>query len=260
MKKLLILLLFPICAHAQIFPSDTIRTDTLANNLTTYNKVLRKLQMMSGTTLKTYFQAGLLTKTQYATLSARIAADSVLAAAKISTGANIPYSTITGTPTAGTGISISGNVITNTLPDQVVTLTAGNAIAITGTYPNFTIAMVQPAFTFPTRTFNTNYTVSTTKAAYLVYSITTSVTNPLLAGSSSATATLQYSTNGGTTWQTVSSIGQVSAIALAVTIQLQSGQTQLLGGLAPANALVRITYTGTGTNSSSIASSLEYYY
>lgn len=42
--------------------------------------------------------------------------------------------------TAGTGISISGGVVTNTAPDQTVALTAGTNITITGTYPNFTIS------------------------------------------------------------------------------------------------------------------------
>lgn len=50
--------------------------------------------------------------------------------------------------TAGTGISVSGGPITtsgsinvvNTAPDQVVSLTAGTNVTITGTYPSFTIA------------------------------------------------------------------------------------------------------------------------
>jgi fibronectin-binding autotransporter adhesin len=50
--------------------------------------------------------------------------------------------------TAGTGISITGSPITtsgtfnitNTAPDQVVSLTAGSNVTITGTYPSFTIA------------------------------------------------------------------------------------------------------------------------
>lgn len=41
--------------------------------------------------------------------------------------------------TAGTGISISDDVITNAAPDQVVGLTGGGITVITGTYPNFTI-------------------------------------------------------------------------------------------------------------------------
>ena len=45
--------------------------------------------------------------------------------------------------TASTGISVSqsgtGSTITNTAPDQVVSLTGAGTTAVTGTYPNFTI-------------------------------------------------------------------------------------------------------------------------
>ena len=48
------------------------------------------------------------------------------------------------TLTDGTGIDVTGTypsfTITNTAPDQTVVLTEGNGIDITGTYPNFTIA------------------------------------------------------------------------------------------------------------------------
>lgn len=43
-----------------------------------------------------------------------------------------------GTYTAGDGISLVGNIITNTKPDQTVTITGVN-LQVTGTYPNFTI-------------------------------------------------------------------------------------------------------------------------
>ena len=57
------------------------------------------------------------------------------------------------TATAGTGISISGSpitssgtlTITNTAPDQVVSLTASTGISISGSYPNFTITNTSPA-------------------------------------------------------------------------------------------------------------------
>lgn len=45
---------------------------------------------------------------------------------------------------AGTGISIASNTVTNTAPDQVVALTAGTGINTSGTYPNFTIANTAP--------------------------------------------------------------------------------------------------------------------
>ena len=40
---------------------------------------------------------------------------------------------------AGTDLSLVGNTFNNTAPDQVVVLTEGSNITITGTYPNFTI-------------------------------------------------------------------------------------------------------------------------
>lgn len=53
----------------------------------------------------------------------------------------------------GTGISVTGGpittsgtlTITNTAPDQVVSLTAGTGISTTGTYPNFTITNTSPS-------------------------------------------------------------------------------------------------------------------
>lgn len=55
--------------------------------------------------------------------------------------------------TAGTGISVSGSpitssgniTITNTAPDQTVTLTGGTGISTSGTYPSFTITNTTPA-------------------------------------------------------------------------------------------------------------------
>ncbi len=49
------------------------------------------------------------------------------------------------TYTAGTGINLTGNVITNTAPDQTVALNNGPGINVTGTYPNFTINNTSPA-------------------------------------------------------------------------------------------------------------------
>ena len=53
------------------------------------------------------------------------------------------------TLTAGTGISTSGTypsfTITNTAPDQTVAITAGTGISVTGTYPNFTVTNTSPS-------------------------------------------------------------------------------------------------------------------
>lgn len=52
----------------------------------------------------------------------------------------IPGDVNTGTTyVGGTGISITGSTITNTAPDQTVSLIGSGATGVTGTYPNFTI-------------------------------------------------------------------------------------------------------------------------
>jgi len=46
--------------------------------------------------------------------------------------------------TAGNGISITDNIITNTAPDKTVTLDSGTGISVTGVYPTFTITNSAP--------------------------------------------------------------------------------------------------------------------
>ena len=77
----------------------------------------------------------------------------------VSAGTGISYNSTTGvitnsapdqtvSLTASTGISTSGTypnfTITNTAPDQTVSLTSGTGISATGTYPSFTIANTAP--------------------------------------------------------------------------------------------------------------------
>ncbi len=54
---------------------------------------------------------------------------------------NLPTGT---TYTAGNGIDLTGNTITNTAPDQAVILNNGTGISITGSYPNYTITNSSP--------------------------------------------------------------------------------------------------------------------
>jgi len=161
--------------------------------------------------------------------------------------------------TAGTGISLSGGVVTNTAPNQTVSLTAGNRISITGTYPNFTISYIEPTATTVTRTVNTNYTISSTKQANVFYSITSTATNPLLVGTSSGNAYLEYSTNSGTTWIGVSQAGNSNGVGVAVAIALTNGQTSVLSGTIPANALVRIRTVISGSATVAYAVGQETY-
>ncbi|OWY24740.1 hypothetical protein C7N43_30665, partial [Sphingobacteriales bacterium UPWRP_1] len=59
------------------------------------------------------------------------------------------------TYTAGTGISLSGNTIINTAPDQTVAITGGGVTSVSGTYPNFTVTTPTPADNSPTNEIQT---------------------------------------------------------------------------------------------------------
>ncbi len=59
-------------------------------------------------------------------------------------GILVPIFSVRQILTAGSGITITSGAIINTAPDQVVTLTNGASISVTGTYPNFTIANTAP--------------------------------------------------------------------------------------------------------------------
>lgn len=125
-------------------------------------------------------------------------------------------------------------------------------IAGDGTKVTFPTIPVIPSRVFNngvSRSTNSNYTISSTRDASVSYSVTLSVTNPLLAGSSTATAFLEYSTNAGSSWVTVSQTGNSSAVGIAVAIAITNTQTTLLTGVIPTNALVRIRTVTAGTAS-----------
>lgn len=149
---------------------------------------------------------------------------------------------------------------------QTVSLTSGRGISITGTSPNFTISLVTPTITIRNtansnaRTLNSNFTVSSTKEALVTYTVTCSVTNPLLVGTSSASAFLEYSTDGGTTWQLPAQNGNTSGVGVTVTLQLTNGQTGTLTAMIPANALTRIRTTTSGTGSVTYVTGQEIVY
>lgn len=93
------------------------------------------------------------------------------------------------------------------------------------------------SFATTTRSLNSNYTISTTRAADVVYSINAAWTlNALLSGS--GTAFLEYSTNAGSTWVTVSQVSK--SLSLLTT---GGADDMNLSGKIPANALVRIRTT-----------------
>lgn len=110
------------------------------------------------------------------------------------------------------------------------------------------------------RTLNSNFTISATRDASVNYSLNLSVTNPLLSGASTASAFLEYSTDAGSNWTTVSQVVNSSSVALTVTVAITLPNTLILSGNIPANALVRIRTTTSGTASVAYTRGSEMYF
>lgn len=70
---------------------------------------------------------------------------------------------------AGSNIDITNNTITNTAPDQTVTLTGDSNLTVTGTYPNFTLSNTAPDQTV-TLTGGSNVTISGTYPNFTISS------------------------------------------------------------------------------------------
>lgn len=175
------------------------------------------------------------------------------------------------TLTAGTAISVSTSstgvlTITNSAPDQTVTLTAGTGMSVTGTYPSFTLTNTAPdqivaltgaGTTTVTGTYP-NFTI-TSNDAYVgtVTSVsgTGSVNGITLTGTVTSSGNL---TLGGT----LSGIGNSQLTNSSVTV---NGTTIALGAsgtitAANPNALsagTGLSFTGAGTYDGSAAKTLN---
>lgn len=125
-------------------------------------------------------------------------------------------------------LSLSGNTLS---------ISSGNSV----TLPSNTLVLTP---TQVTRAFNTNFTV--TKATFATYSIEI-INGTSLISATEATAYLEYSTNGGTTWITVAQISREEN-GLSVIVAAAKGSTFVLSGFIPSAATVRIrTVVGTGS-------------
>jgi hypothetical protein len=167
---------------------------------------------------------------------------------------------------AGTGISVSGATgavtVTNTAPDQTVSLTGGTGISTSGTYPNFTITNTAPdqtvsltgagttsiSGTYPnfTVTSNDQYVGTVTSVAALTLGTTgTDLSSTVANGTTTPVITLQVptasATNRGalssTDWSTFN--GKANAFTYT-TNYIPYGQ-----GTTTPNQSANLTYDGT---------------
>lgn len=169
-------------------------------------------------------------------------------------GTKITFPTIPAAQVSSDWNSVSGvsQILNKPVIPAQVSLTQGAGISITGSYPNLTITNTLASSTINNgvaRTFNNNYTISSTRSARVYYTITLTAVTPLLAGSSTAQVFLEYSTNAGSSWIQVSDIENTQTVLLTVSVAITMPQKFVLCGEIPANALVRLrsNLTGGGT-------------
>jgi hypothetical protein len=165
---------------------------------------------------------------------------------------------------AGTGISYSGGVITNTAPDQIVSLTSGTGISATGTYPSFTITNTAPdqvvgltgagttsiSGTYPnfTITSNDQYVGTITSVSASLPISSTGGTTPNLSITQATTSTDGYLSS--TDWNTFNN--KVSSATLAGYVPYTGATTNVNLGthtLSAANLVINHT-SGSGVAAS----------
>jgi hypothetical protein len=94
-----------------------------------------------------------------------------------------------------------------------------------------------PGRSISTTGSNNTFTISTKKCAYVVYVINFSAA--LTLATSNGKVTLDYSTDAGSNWFTISSVSQV----FGTSVTINTNQDLVLSGMVPPNALIRINRT-----------------
>jgi len=107
-----------------------------------------------------------------------------------------------------------------------------------------------------TRPLNTTFQPSATKATFVSYTVKTTVTNPLIAGNSTAVCQL-LSDAAATPTTERCRVEAGSAVGLAVTIALTTYNTASLTYLVPAGHNVKLVSSTTGTGAVAIVSQTE---
>ena len=154
--------------------------------------------------------------------------------------------------TAGTGIDLTGNIVTNTAPDQTVTLTAGTGISTSGTYPSFTIDNTAPD-QIVSLTAGTDISIS---GSYPSFTIASTATGGMQGGTASGTDTYAVTIAGVTAYNTndAYAIGFTNANTGASTLNInglgavniaKNNIVPIIGGDIAANQQFIAIYDGT---------------
>ena len=153
------------------------------------------------------------------------------------------------TITASTGISISNGdgsiTITNTAPDQTVSLTGSGTTTITGSYPNFNVASADQ---FVGTVTSVSASVDTTGTDIAV-AVTNSTTTPAIALSIPTSSASARGALTSTDWSTFN--GKQAALVSGTNIKTINGQSVLGSGDLSTNAAggaITINTTTIGAN------------
>lgn len=196
---------------------------------------------LSNYVLTSTYTAGLATKQNNLTLTTTGSGSATLSGSIL----NIP-TPIVNAYTAGTGISVAANVITNTSPDQTVVITGSNGVTASGTYPNFNIQQTTPTYNnTPGRTLGTSFRPSTTRPTRVSYTVSVATTLSLLNLNSSGTVQLQISPDN-VTFSTINSAGITRALAVSISVGLNDTSMLNIQGEIPAGFYCRLLSTVSG--------------
>jgi hypothetical protein len=154
--------------------------------------------------------------------------------------------------TAGTGIDLTGNIVTNTAPDQTVSLTAGTGINTSGTYPNFTIDNSAPD-QIVSLTAGTDINIT---GSYPSFTIASTAAAGMQGGQATGTDTYAVSIPGvtGYTLNDAYAIGFTNANTGASTLNInglgavniaKNNTVPIIGGDIAANQQFIAIYDGT---------------
>lgn len=116
---------------------------------------------------------------------------------------------------------------TLSISGQTLSISEGNSV---------TLPITPLVFSSPSRTLNTNFTISNN--TFVTYSLKI-LNGTALVSATSASVFLEYSSDGGTTWTTVSTISREENGLSLLNINTKGG-IQVLSGMIPAGCIVRI--------------------